>query len=59
MSHKCPQMSSLSEGRRWDSRQSRCIIGVAVVNKVVIATITNEERALSGVNERGALSGDI
>ena len=51
MSHECPQMSSLSEGRRRDSVQSRCIIGVAVVNKLVIAMITNEEGVLSGIYE--------
>ena len=47
MSHECPQMSSLSVGRKWDSRQSRCIIGVAGVNRLVIAMITNEEGVLS------------
>ena len=51
VSHECPQESSLSRGRRRDSRQSRCIIGVAVVNKLVIAMITNEEGVLSGIYE--------
>ena len=56
MSHECPRVYSLSRGRKWDSRQSRCIIGVAVVNKVVIATITNEEGVLSGIYEWGVLT---
>ena len=51
MSHECPQLSLLSEGRKWDSRHSRSIIGVAVVNKLVIAMITNEEGVLSGIYE--------
>ena len=51
LSPLCPQVRSLSRGRKWDSRQSRCIIGVAVVNKVVIAMITNEEGVLSGIYE--------
>ena len=56
MSHECPQMYSLFVGRKWDSVPSRCIIGVAVESKVVIATMVNEEGVLPvDIYERGAL----